>query len=253
MKAEQKSARNWFDRDGRSYASFRPVYPASLSQFLAESAPDMQGAVDVGCGTGQLTHQLADFFQSVIGVDPSAEQIGNALPHKRVEYVCAPAEKLPLPDRSVSLITAAQSAHWFDLAAFYDEARRVAVSGAVIALVSYGVPRLAPADLDARFRRFYWEEIACYWPPERKLVESGYADLEFPFEERPTPQMEIDRAWDESDFLSYLSTWSAVRQINEAGRDDILEAFVRDLHLIWGDPEKKRPVLWPINMRVGII
>lgn len=251
MIAELKSARNWFDCDGRSYASFRPEYPASLSRFLAEAAPDMQRAVDVGCGTGQLTHQLADFFQSVMGVDPSAEQIGNALPHERVEYVCAPAEKLPLPDSSVSLITAAQSAHWFDLAAFYGEVRRVAMSGAVIALVSYGVPRLAPADLDARFRRFYWEEISSYWPPERKLVESGYADLEFPFEERSTPRMEIDRAWDESDFLSYLSTWSAVRQINEAGRDDILEAFVHDLHPIWGD--QRRPVIWPINMRVGII
>lgn len=250
MMVEPKSARNWFDRDGRSYASFRPEYPASLSRFLAEAAPDTTRAVDVGCGTGQLTHQLADFFQSVMGVDPSTEQIGNALPHDRVEYVCAPAENLPLPDCSVTLVTAAQSAHWFDLAAFYDEVRRVAVNGAVIALVSYGVPRLAPSDLDARFRRFYWEEIACYWPPERKLVESGYADLEFPFEERPTPGMEIDRAWDLSDFLGYLSTWSAVHRVNEAGRDDILEAFVHDLHLIWGD--RRRPVIWPINMRVGI-
>jgi len=134
-----------------------------------------------------LTRQLAEHFHKVIGIDPSEDQIANAQGPSNVDYLRAPAEQLPLPDASASLITAAQAAHWFDRPRFYAEVRRVADDGAIIALLSYGVMRLAPSDLQDRFDRFYSDEIGPYWPPERKLVDSGYADIEFPFEEMPYP------------------------------------------------------------------
>ena len=81
----------------------------------------------------------------------------------------------------------------------------------------------------------------------------GYADIEFPFEEMPYPEMTIDRVWELGEFLGYLSTWSAVRRVNEAGRDDILEGFVRDVSSLWGEPTRKLPISWPINMRLGKI
>ena len=58
---------------------------------------------------------------------------------------------MPLPDKSASLVTAAQAAHWFDLPAFYAEARRVLMPDSILALISYGVLRLEP-ELDERFR-----------------------------------------------------------------------------------------------------
>jgi SAM-dependent methyltransferase len=247
------TAKNWFDMGGRAYALFRPEYPAGLSKFLAETVGGRGCAVDVGCGTGQLTRQLAEHFHKVIGIDPSEDQIANAQGPSNVDYLRAPAEQLPLPDASASLITAAQAAHWFDRPRFYAEVRRVADDGAIIALLSYGVMRLAPSDLQNRFDRFYSDEIGPYWPPERKLVDSGYADIEFPFEEMPYPEMTIDRVWELGEFLGYLSTWSAVRRVNEAGRDDILEGFVRDVSSLWGEPTRKLPISWPINMRLGKI
>lgn len=253
MQSDPTRPTNWFDQGGRAYAAFRPGYPPALSRFLAEIAPDRRRAVDVGCGNGQLTRQLADHFSSVVGVDPSVDQITRTVPHERIEYLCAPAEVLPLPDSSVSLITAAQAVHWFDLPAFYAEARRIAVDGAVIALVSYGVLHLAEADLQDRFSRFYWDEIAPYWPPERKLVDTGYADISLPFSEREGPVMAIDRTMVLDDFLGYVSTWSAVRRLKEAGRSDILENFARDISVIWGDPTIAHALSWPINMRLGAI
>lgn len=130
--------KNWFDRGGQAYAQFRPEYPAELAEVLASLAPTTDLAVDVGCGNGQLTVQLASHFDAVIGVDPSADQIANARLHGRVRYVQAPAENLPVPKRRAGLITAAQAAHWFDRPAFYNEVRRIAVDDAVLALVSYG-------------------------------------------------------------------------------------------------------------------
>src|SRR5690606_18351837 len=126
------------------------------------------------CGNGQLTTLLAAHFEAVVGVDPSADQIANARAAGRIRYVESPAERLPLPGAVADLVTAAQAAHWFDLPAFYREVQRVAAPGAVLALVTYDVPRLGP-PLDERFLRFYRVETGPFWSPERDLVDSGYA------------------------------------------------------------------------------
>ena len=250
--SESTASTNWFDRGGQAYAQFRPVYPERLAMFLASLAPSADLAVDVGCGSGQLTSRLAPYFAETIGLDPSAQQLANTRPQDRVRYVQAPAEKLPVPDRSASLITAAQAAHWFDRPAFYSEVRRIAVDNAVLALVSYGVMRLDP-DLADRFDRFYRQEIGPYWPPERALVDSGYADIDFPFEQYPAPPMEITENWTLSQVLGYISTWSAVRQVENAGKPEILHAFATDLAAHWGDPAATRPVTWPVTTKVGIV
>lgn len=250
MPNDTPAAKNWFDRGGQAYARFRPEYPPQLAGFLAESSPSRELAVDVGCGSGQLTVQLATHFDEVIGLDPSADQLAHAAAASGIRYACAHAERLPLPERSASLLAAAQAAHWFELPAFYAEVRRVARDGATIALVSYGVPRLED-DLQGRFERFYHLELAPYWPPERRLVDSGYRDMSFPFTELPAPAMEIRLAWTLDELLGYLSTWSAVQRLRDAGRSDILADFTREIATAWGDPATRRAVSWPINMRVG--
>lgn len=252
MRSEVNPARNWFDDGGGDYARFRPDYPPPLAAFLASVAPDHGLAVDVGCGNGQLTRLLADHFGTVVGLDPSADQIAHAVPHARVRYQRAPAERLPMSDNSASLVTAAQAAHWFDLPAFYAEVRRVAAPGGVLALISYGVPRLE-AGLDDRFGRFYRDGIGPYWPAERALVDSGYANIDFPFAEFAAPPMDIRLEWTLAELLGYVSTWSAVRRAREAGREDVLLAFADELGNAWGDPGIRRAIAWPINMRVGKI
>ena len=249
MSTEARSGANWFDEGGQSYARFRPTYPPALAAHLAGIAPGRGRAVDVGCGSGQLTVQLAGQFAEVVGVDPSREQIGNAAPHARVSYLCAPAEELPLADGCADLVTAAQAAHWFDLPAFHAEARRLGAPGAIIALVSYGVLRLDGTALNARFARFYGDEIGAFWPPERRLVDGGYADMDFPFEELPPPAMAIEREWDLGAVLGYVSTWSAVRRAREAGQGAMLDGFADDLSRLWGEGERR--VCWPVNMRIG--
>jgi SAM-dependent methyltransferase len=242
---------NWFAQGGDAYARYRPHYPPALADYLASVAPRRTLAVDVGCGTGQLTTLLAERFAAVLGVDASADQVAHASSHPHVRYACAPAEHVPLAEGTlVDLVTVAQAAHWFDLPAFYAEVRRIAGEGAVLALVSYGVPRLPP-DLDGRVQRFYAEEIGPFWPTERRLVDTGYADLDFPFDPLTPPPMAIEVAWPLGAWLGYVSTWSAVRRAHAAGRDDVLEQFANDLEEAWGDPRTERPISWPIAMRVG--
>lgn len=252
MTVEARSRKNWFAQGGETYARYRPDYPDELAAFLAQTAPATQVAVDVGCGNGQFTRQLAAHFASVIGVDPSRDQLASAAADPRIRYVCAPAEDLGPIGARASLVTAAQAAHWFDLPRFYGEVRATAEPGAILALVSYGVPEF-DAQLDDRFQRFYRDEIGAYWPPERQLVESGYADIAFPFRELAYPPMEIRRDWDLPSFLGYVATWSATRRVEEAGRADIVTTFAADLEQLWGSPQQTRLVRWPIKMRLGVI
>jgi len=242
--------KNWFDQGGKAYARFRPEYPPELATFLASLAPDKTLAVDVGCGTGQLTQLLAPHFEHVMGLDPSTDQINNATALNNMEYRCAAAEQLPVADASTALVTAAQAAHWFDLPRFYAEARHIMVPDGIVALVSYGVLDLEP-QLNERFQHFYWHEIGPYWPPERKLVDTGYATIDFPFEEITPPAMHIRLNWNLAEFLGYVSTWSAIRSAREAGREDVLQKFASELSALWGDPETRRTISWPINMRLG--
>jgi ubiquinone/menaquinone biosynthesis C-methylase UbiE len=86
--------------------------------------------LDLGCGTGRFSQELAGHFQAtVIGIDPSARmlQVARAktvLP--TVHYRRARSEHLPLPDRAFDLIFISMVFHHFgDRARAASECRRV--------------------------------------------------------------------------------------------------------------------------------
>lgn len=241
---------NWFDDGGASYAAHRPTYPSQLAEALAAIVPRRRLAVDVGCGNGQLTVLLAQHFDEVIGLDPSADQIANAAPADGVGYRIAPAEATGLDDAGADLITVAQAAHWFDLPAFYAEVRRIAAPGGVLALITYGVVVLEP-ELRQRFSQLYTDEIGQYWPPERRHVDSGYADLDFPFELIDVPPTAIERDWTLDQFGGYLRTWSAARKAEAAGAGQLIDDYLDDVRAAWG-PGPRR-VRWPITVIAGRI
>lgn len=63
--------------------------------------------------------------------------------------------------------------------------------------------------------------------------------------------MDITQDWDLEQLLGYLSTWSAVRRIEAAGRQRILRDFGADLAALWGDPSTTRRISWPVTMRLA--
>jgi len=156
-----------FSTRSAEYAAYRPTYPRALVDFLADAAPGTELALDCGCGTGQLSVLLGERFAHVVATDASEKQIENAEPHARVAYRVAPAEASGLGDSSADLVVAAQAAHWFDLPAFYAEARRVARPRGLVALVTYGIIEM-DEPVDAVVKHFYWKVVGPYWPPERR-------------------------------------------------------------------------------------
>lgn len=245
--------RDHFSTNNAGYAAHRPTYPRILVDVLAKAAPGLALALDVGCGTGQLSTLLAERFERVVATDASAQQIASATPHERVAYHTAPAERSGLPEASVDLITVAQAAHWLDLDPFYAEVRRIARPEAVLALITYGVLHVEDAAADAVAQRFYHDVIGPYWPPERRHVEDGYRSLPFPFAPLEAPALDIEVAWKLADLIGYTETWSAVRAAEKAVGRAPVETFHAALTEAWGDPETVRPVRWPLSLRIGRI
>src|SRR5687768_7980730 len=137
----QSSFADHFSGVASGYATFRPRYPTALFDWLATVAPARDTAWDCAAGSGQATLALAERFGRVIATDASDAQLGSAPAHPRVEYRVATADVSGLPPASVDLVTVAQAVHWFDFDRFYDEVRRVARPGGIVAVWCYGANR----------------------------------------------------------------------------------------------------------------
>ncbi|MFZ1220196.1 MAG: class I SAM-dependent methyltransferase [Chthoniobacterales bacterium] len=218
-----------------------------MFRWLASIAPARELAWDCATGSGQAAIELAAVFERVIATDASGKQIANAERHRRVEYRVATAEESGLNAASADLVTVAQALHWFDLARFEAEARRVARAGGIVAAWAYKLATVSPA-VDAIVNHYYSDVVGPYWPAERVLVER-FEELPFAFDQIAAPPFEMVAEWEAEHLLGYLGTWSATQRFMAAEKRDPLVGVEGDLRQAWG--EEARRVVWPLAVKVG--
>jgi SAM-dependent methyltransferase len=239
-----------FSAQAGGYRRYRPAYPQELFRHLAAIAPARSLAWDSATGTGQAATGLAQQFKTVIATDASARQIDNADRSAGIEYRVARSEHTDIPDDSVDLITVAQALHWFDLDAFFTEARRVLRPDGVIAAWSYTLLRISPR-IDPSIEHLYQDVLGHYWPWERQLVEDGYRGIAFPFQALATPRFEMTASWTLPQLLGYLGTWSAVQRYRNTKGSDPIASILKELDAAWGEPADRKAVQWPLALRAG--
>jgi len=230
-----------------AYARFRPTYPAAAFAWLAEQTPGTKLAVDVGTGNGQAALGLAEHFERVIGFDPSEAQLQNVRAHPRVEYRQSRAEQLAVEDASSDALFVAQALHWFQHDAFFREVRRVLVPGGVLAVSCYELSEITP-EIDAVVMELYRGYLGAFWEPERRMVETRYRTVDFPFPELTAPFFAMRAMWSVDDMIGYLGTWSPLKRFRNERGFDPLEAIVPKLRAAWGDTPQ-REVVWPFTVR----
>lgn len=243
--------KDYFSTHSNAYAKYRPRYPASLFEYLSAVTPQHERAWDCATGNGQAALGLATFFEQVIATDASQSQLESAQRHERISYRVAIAERTGIEAASVDLVTVAQALHWFDLDAFYAEAKRVLKPLGVLAVWAYNLLEIEP-EIDAKINAFYGETVGPFWPPERHLIEDGYRSIAFPFRELKPPPMQMEARWNLPDLAGYLRTWSATKRFAGERRFDPVTDLTNELLPIWGAPDKERLVRWPLNVRVGV-
>ena len=238
-----------FSARAKGYAQFRPSYPAALFDWLAGLAPGCSLAWDAGTGSGQAARPLAERFERVVATDASAQQIDEAEPHPRIAYRIARERDSGLAEASCDLVTAAQALHWFDIPAFFAEARRVLLPGGVIAVWTYAGPALDEPGSNEVLQE-YVRLMDPWWPPERTLVETGYRTVAFPFVEVSAPPFELDLHPTRAELEGYLRTWSAHQRYTATHGDDPVVAVEARLAPIWPAGERRR-LHWPLTVRAG--
>lgn len=238
-----------FSGKAREYRAARPSYPEELIAWVASMAAHRNLAWDAGCGNGQATVGLAAHFARVLGSDASRAQIEQAEPRTKVEYRIADEGDSGLEPASVGLVTVAQALHWFDTARFFAEVDRVLAPNGLLAVWCYGPIVIAGAEQPA-FAQFHRERIAAHWPPERALVESGYAPIRFPYPTVTAPAFAMRQSMSRAEFLAYVDTWSALARARQAGLRDPLLDLEALLEPTWPDDgEARRSVSWPLALR----
>jgi ubiquinone/menaquinone biosynthesis C-methylase UbiE len=137
-----------------NYARGRPPYSAQLVSTLAtELGLDGSGRLlDVGCGPGSLTIELAGTFDEAVGLDPDADMLAEGMRCARaagienVRWVRALAEDIPkLNLGAFMLVTFGQSFQWTDRERVAEAVYDIVEPGGALALIVHAHEgRLAP-------------------------------------------------------------------------------------------------------------
>ncbi|OTA98987.1 hypothetical protein M426DRAFT_27957 [Hypoxylon sp. CI-4A] len=202
MPSEEATFRTYTQAQGASYAAGRPGYSPELFKIIIAHHTSTGGqlgtVVDVGCGTGQATLDLASYFANTIGLDPSEGMIGTArasasAANLPVRFEVSAAEALgidlqpPIADGSVDLLTAATAAHWFDMARFWSSAARVLKPGGTVALWARTAMDVDPvrtpngAAIKAVVDEIFANELQSFSKLGSTLTHDLYVDLPLPW------------------------------------------------------------------------
>jgi ubiquinone/menaquinone biosynthesis C-methylase UbiE len=130
------------------YARGRPPYARTLAATLAsEVGLDGTGRLlDVGCGPGVLTVELAGLFEQAIGLDPDAEMLAEgrrraaAAGVANIKWIRARGEDIPtLGLGAFRLVTFGQSFHWMDREQVAEAVYQILEPGGALALLDHTV------------------------------------------------------------------------------------------------------------------
>ncbi|KAI3334328.1 hypothetical protein F4824DRAFT_502119 [Ustulina deusta] len=82
MAPEEETFRAYTQAQGDTYAAGRPGYSPELFKIIiahhTSTSGQLNTVLDIGCGTGQATLDLAPYFANAIGLDPLEGMIGTA-------------------------------------------------------------------------------------------------------------------------------------------------------------------------------
>jgi len=163
-----------FDQLYDAYGEVEEQFGAALDESLDPRGPDLlydlvagfglasgSLALDVGCGDGRHSVELAERFGfAVTGIDPVERQVevarGRSVRTGSVRFELGSAEQILAPDGSVDLVWCRDVlVHVADLERAYVEFRRVLrPGGRVLVYQAFGTDRLEPREAEWLWRTF---------------------------------------------------------------------------------------------------
>jgi len=162
-----------FDTIAEDYDRVRPTYPAALVDRACAGLAGGARVLEVGCGTGKLTRELAGRGFRLEAVDPGAAMIDvatRAVGDEPVQFHLRRFEDVDLPDAGFDAVFSATAFHWVDPAVGWAKVARVLRPGGTFALLTHVADSTGPLDRELQAA---WREVRPHaegWAP-RTMAE----------------------------------------------------------------------------------
>jgi trans-aconitate methyltransferase len=131
------------------YQRYRRGYPPEAITAIATtfSLSHNDIAIDLGCGTGQITRPLTEHAGTVIGIDPSPDMLTRARTESPtgITWMIGTDTDIPqlvkvLGDRRVAAVTIGQALHWMNHDTLFDALIPLLRPGGGVAVLTNGTP-----------------------------------------------------------------------------------------------------------------
>jgi len=209
------------------YAAGRKGFPIATVEFIISqitcTAPIL---LDLGCGTGIATRQLAARVGKVVGCDPDIRMVLKALQeqHKGVAYALGNAEHIPWSADTFDAVTCFSSFHWFDTERALDEIWRVLRNGGIVAISNKEEAGCLKQEYRALVKKYTNEilpDVKETYQPLQKLTRYGFSEVD-----GDSVQVIERYTLDEAiDYLQSMSLWNLIPKHLKMAASEELRAF----------------------------
>ncbi|MBX2873951.1 MAG: methyltransferase domain-containing protein [Saprospiraceae bacterium] len=117
---DKHSLTSVFDNNAEAYHKYRPKCPVYiLDKLRSASAPSTEARIlEIGCGTGQLTTDIAKWQHPIVAIEKGTQLAALAAVNTRtfpqVQVITASFEDWPGVEEGFDLVVACQSFHWIE-------------------------------------------------------------------------------------------------------------------------------------------
>ncbi|GFN93742.1 sam-dependent methyltransferase [Plakobranchus ocellatus] len=187
MSSTVDKTKMYVDMDqSKAYADYRPRYSEEMFKAIVDyckkTNPDLNLAVDLGCGPGMSTMGFAKYFKKVIGVDVSETQIACApkdIPN--LEFRVGYSDKLPfVKSGTVDLVCSGEAFNLMPQKETFAEADRILKPGGSIAIFGYDLPTSEQPEIAALIQNMFFTMIP-YWPKESTQLFDKFQSVKIPY------------------------------------------------------------------------
>ena len=216
-----RTAATGYDRAAAAYARGRPAYPAPVVAWLGDRLGTAAGStlVELGAGSGQLTHLVAPTVGRMVAVEPVEAMARRLLALPGVAVLGATASDIPLRGRSAGALAVANAFHWFATDETLAEMRRVLAPEGRVGLVWNRRDRSQPLQralmaLVEPYRDAEPSYLSMAW---RQVVDASPL-----FSVAETATFENPHVTDVDGVVAHVSSTSFVAALGLAERNDVL-------------------------------
>ena len=230
--------RQTFEAVAELYADVRPGYPVALFDDLAvlTGLGPPSRILEIGCGAGQATRDLAARAQHVVALDPGERLIAAArqrVSAANIDYIVSTFEDFSVAPGAFDLVASAQAWHWVDSRISFSKAAQALAPSGWLAVFGH-VPMAYGGSALPALRSAYDTHVPGVWG--RPSPQGGYylpggmlADI-FARSTAFGPVQHRSYAWtwhlDPETFGRYLRTDSGYHVLPENQRFALFDALV---------------------------